>query len=57
MIKTVSALECVCSRCGHVWLAKNKNIVPKTCANQKCRSPYWNKEKIEKNIMNLEIGI
>jgi len=33
----------VCKRCGHVWKAR-KGSVPKVCP--KCKSPYWNKEKI-----------
>ncbi len=33
-----------CNRCYHQWHGKLKN--PKTCANPKCRSPYWNKPRI-----------
>ena len=32
-----------CLRCGHKWISKNQTVG--TCANQKCRSPYWNKKK------------
>lgn len=33
-------------RHGCVWYSKNEN--PKTCANKKCRSPYWDKPFIYK---------
>ena len=33
-----------CNRCGHQWAGKLKN--PKTCANPKCRTPYWNRPRI-----------
>lgn len=33
-----------CLRCGYEWYPKTPDI-PKTCANPKCRSPYWNKPK------------
>ena len=33
-----------CNRCYHQWLGKLEN--PKTCANPKCRTPYWNKPRI-----------
>jgi len=32
-----------CLRCGHKWLSYD--IDPVTCAS--CRSPYWNKERVE----------
>lgn len=35
-----------CLRCGHEWVARTKK--PVKCPNQKCQSPYWNKEKKEK---------
>ncbi len=33
-----------CNRCEYEWASKTKE--PKTCANTKCKSPYWNKERI-----------
>jgi len=37
-----------CNRCEYEWLSKIEN--PKTCANPKCRTPYWNKPRIRKQI-------
>jgi DNA-directed RNA polymerase subunit RPC12/RpoP len=34
-----------CSRCGYKWVPKNKNKIPRNCANPKCNSPYWNKAR------------
>lgn len=33
-----------CNRCKHKWTSKIEN--PGSCANIKCRSPYWNKPRI-----------
>lgn len=33
-----------CNRCGHEWPQRGKEA-PKSCANPKCRSPYWNRER------------
>lgn len=33
----------VCNRCGHSWVPRVEN--PTVCANKKCKSPYWNKER------------
>jgi predicted Zn-ribbon and HTH transcriptional regulator len=33
-----------CKRCGHEWKPKVKN--PVQCP--KCRSPYWDRERIKK---------
>lgn len=33
-----------CTRCGHEWFPKEYGKMPKFCA--KCRSPYWNRERI-----------
>lgn len=32
-----------CNRCRHEWPSKLEK--PNTCANKKCRSPYWNKPR------------
>jgi len=31
-----------CKRCGYIWASVKE---PKYCANEKCNSPYWNKER------------
>ena len=33
-----------CNRCGKVWYSVNST--PKNCASVKCKSPYWNKERV-----------
>ncbi len=33
-----------CTRCGFKW-PKQEGELPQTCANPKCRSPYWNKPR------------
>lgn len=33
-----------CNRCGNVWYSRNKS--PRSCANKKCKSPYWNKARV-----------
>ena len=38
---------CTCTRCGWQWYPKTPEK-PKTCANQKCRSPYWDRERVRK---------
>jgi rubrerythrin len=35
-----------CLRCGYVWISKNE--APLSCPNKKCRSPFWNKERVVK---------
>ena len=37
-----------CNRCNHKWIGTLAE--PKTCANPKCRTPYWNKPRIRKQI-------
>ena len=37
-----------CNRCNHKWIGKL--VEPKTCANPKCRTPYWNKPRVRKQI-------
>ncbi|HXI15940.1 MAG TPA: hypothetical protein VNM48_06180 [Chloroflexota bacterium] len=34
-----------CERCGHEWLPREKDVVPKVCP--KCKSPYWNTPRRE----------
>ena len=33
-----------CNRCGNQWVSKLEE--PKSCANRKCRSIYWNKTRV-----------
>ncbi|VVB70010.1 Uncharacterised protein [uncultured archaeon] len=33
-----------CLRCGFKW-HQQKDTLPVTCANPKCKSPYWNKPR------------
>lgn len=40
---------CTCTRCGFRWFPRNQDK-PRTCANQKCRSPYWDKPRRQKKI-------
>jgi hypothetical protein len=35
--------ELKCNRCENIWYSQK---IPKTCANVKCRSPYWNKIRV-----------
>jgi len=35
-----------CLRCGYEWVGRRGRPAPKTCANPKCRSPYWDRERI-----------
>jgi len=35
-----------CNRCKYKWISKKKE--PVSCANPKCRSPYWNKPRVRK---------
>lgn len=39
-IKTYKA---TCERCGHSWILKNKNAIPKKCPF--CNNPYWNQKR------------
>ncbi len=33
-----------CKRCGHQWKVRGRN--PIRCANQSCKSPYWNRPRV-----------
>lgn len=43
----LSDLELKCTRCGHTWIPRS-DVIPKVCPNPKCKSPYWNRERIRK---------
>ncbi len=36
-----------CNRCGHEWYPRSEKE-PKNCPH--CKSPYWNKERVRKNM-------
>jgi len=36
--------EVKCNRCNHVWTPRKGNY-PTICANPRCKSPYYNKER------------
>ena len=37
-----------CCRCNYEWVSQQMPSKPVTCANPKCRSPYWDIPKKEK---------
>lgn len=37
-----------CNRCENYWYVTNES--PKNCASPKCKSPYWNRERIRDNV-------
>ena len=39
-----------CLRCDHIWIARNPEVVPVSCANKKCRSPLWNTPRAYRKI-------
>lgn len=47
MIKGLPVLKC--KRCGHEWYPRSRKK-PDRCANKKCNSPYWDKERIKKKV-------
>jgi predicted Zn-ribbon and HTH transcriptional regulator len=44
--------EFKCIRCGYEWLSR----VEKPTACPKCKSYYWNKERVVKEVKNNEKG-
>ena len=40
----ITVLEFQCERCGYQWHTSTDRI-PGTCANPKCRSPYWDRPR------------
>lgn len=36
-----------CRRCGHVWMPRTRGK-PRRCASVKCRSPYWDRDRVER---------
>jgi len=43
MVKKIKILKLKCKRCNHKWVPKQEIIL--VCP--KCKSPYWDKEKIK----------
>lgn len=41
-----------CGRCGYVWFSRN--VAPRTCNSRRCRSPYWNRERLDGRETRLE---
>lgn len=48
--RPVEAWEHYCLRCGASW--RSFIPEPKTCANQRCRSPYWNEDRAETTVVS-----
>lgn len=46
-IEEVKRARLICTRCGYTWFQRGDKL-PKTCANPKCKSPYWNVERKKK---------
>lgn len=42
------SIKLECKRCGHIWHPKDPNHIPEVCPNPKCKSPYWNRERVRK---------
>jgi hypothetical protein len=45
---TVEQLEC--NRCFYAWWPRitrdGRTVIPQVCPNSKCKSRYWNKERV-----------
>lgn len=46
MVTKIKINKIVCKRCEHQWVPTQEVI--RVCP--KCKSPYWDKDKNEKNI-------
>ncbi len=38
-----------CNRCGYEFYPRHETL-PQTCPNPRCRSPYWNKNRIRVEV-------
>ena len=47
MVREKTIVECVCERCGRVWIPKGPEL-PLHCANSNCHSAYWNRPRLER---------
>jgi hypothetical protein len=43
-----------CERCGHVWIPRSRKIIPVTCPNPNCKSPYWDRPHIYKRVRGTD---
>ncbi|MGI9011114.1 MAG: hypothetical protein ACR2F1_08000 [Nitrososphaeraceae archaeon] len=47
---TIKVEQLECNRCFYKWWPRisrdGKTVIPQVCPNPKCKSPYWNKERI-----------
>lgn len=48
-VEEIKRYKLTCTRCGYTWIPKGETL-PKTCANPKCKSPYWNQEYSERYL-------
>ena len=48
-IEEIMGYKLTCTRCGYSWSPKGNNL-PKTCANPKCKSPYWDQPYTERGL-------
>lgn len=53
MEKTLNLPRLKCKRCDYEWIPR-RDEPPKTCASKKCKSPYWNKERIRKKTKEAD---
>ena len=44
-VTTIEVPKLRCMRCGHEWIPRNPDKLPKNCANPKCNSPYWDRPR------------
>jgi hypothetical protein len=48
--KVIKVKQLECNRCHYQWYPRInrecKIVIPSVCANTKCKSPYWNKERV-----------
>ncbi len=44
-----------CNRCGYKWVPRSEKK-PLNCANPKCRSPYWDKQRTREIKKHEEIS-
>jgi len=49
-LQTITVEQLECNRCGYRWYPRisreGETVIPMSCANILCKSPYWNKERV-----------
>ena len=50
-VETITLPVWECNRCSHRWVPR-KTEIPAACP--KCKSPRWNRPKVEKNATKSE---